>query len=214
MATAGIDLRVEDVSKQFGETRALSEVSLSVRPASVHALVGENGAGKSTLGRIISGIVRADSGRVLVDGEPVAFESPRHALDRGIATIAQEIALVPGLDTAANVLLGVEPSRVGFVQRRELRDRFSRVGNRGRLRGLPLDRPVGSMSIAQQQQVEILRALARDARLIVMDEPTRPTQCSRDREAARAHPRAHRRRTIGAAHLASTLTRCCRSPTR
>lgn len=169
--TDGIDLRVEDVSKHFGETRALSEVSLSVLPASVHALVGENGAGKSTLGRIISGVVRRDSGRVLVNGEPVEFDSPRQALDRGIATIAQEIALVPGLDVAANVLLGVEPARLGFVQRRELRDRFDRLAAEAGF-DLPLDRPVGSLSIAQQQQVEILRALSRDARLIVMDEPS------------------------------------------
>ncbi len=171
MPPAGIDLRVEDVSKQFGETRALSEVSLSALPAFVHALVGENGAGKSTLGRIISGIVRPDSGRVLVNGEPVEFESPRHALDRGIATIAQELALVPALDAAANVLLGVEPSRLGFVQRPELRERFSRLAAEAGF-DLPLHRPVGSLSMAQQQQVEVLRALSRDARLIVMDEPT------------------------------------------
>jgi ABC-type sugar transport system ATPase subunit len=167
----GIDLRVEEVSKHFGETRALSEVSLSVLPASVHALVGENGAGKSTLGRIISGVVRRDSGRVLVNDEPVEFESPRQALDRGIATIAQEIALVPALDAAANVLLGVEPARLGFVRRSDLRQRFSRLATAAGFE-LPFDRPVGSLSTAQQQQVEILRALSRNARFIVMDEPS------------------------------------------
>jgi rhamnose transport system ATP-binding protein len=167
----GIDLRVEKVSKYFGETRALSEVSLSVLPASVHALVGENGAGKSTLGRIISGVVRRDSGRVLVNDEPVEFESPRKALDRGIATIAQELALVPALDVAANVLLGVEPTRLGLIRQRELRARFSRLAADVGFE-LPLDRPAGSLSIAQQQQVEILRALSRDARFIVMDEPS------------------------------------------
>jgi rhamnose transport system ATP-binding protein len=171
MPAVGIDLRVEDVSKQFGETRALSEVSLSVRPASVHALVGENGAGKSTLGRIISGVVRADTGRILVDDRPVDLESPRQALDLGIATIAQEIALVPGLDAAANVMLGVEPARLGFVRRHELRERFVRLASDAGFE-VPLDRPVGSLPVADQQQVEILRALSREARLIVMDEPS------------------------------------------
>jgi rhamnose transport system ATP-binding protein len=171
MPGARIDLRVENASKQFGETRALSEVSLSVRPASVHALVGENGAGKSTLGRIIAGVLRPDSGEVLIDGSPVVLDSPRHALERGVATIAQEIALVPALDASANVLLGVEPARYGFIERRELRERFARLADQAGFE-LPVDRPVGSLSIAQQQQVEILRALARDARLIVMDEPS------------------------------------------
>jgi ABC-type sugar transport system ATPase subunit len=171
MQAAGIDLRVEDVSKHFGETRALSEVSLSVLPASVHALVGENGAGKSTLGRIISGVVRRDSGRVLVNDEPVEFESPRQALDRGIATIAQEIALVPALDAAANVLLGVEPRGSASSSSVSCVTRFSRLAADAGFE-LPLDRPVGSLSIAQQQEVEILRALSRDARFIVMDEPS------------------------------------------
>jgi len=171
MAELGLDLRVEEVAKQFGETRALSEVSLSVLPGSVHALIGENGAGKSTLGRIMAGVIRPDSGRLLVDGEAVEFDSPKHALDRGIAMIAQEIALVPALDAAANVLLGVEPRKLGFLNRGQLRDRFGRLASSAGFE-VPADRPVGSLSIAQQQEVEILRALARDARLIVMDEPT------------------------------------------
>ena len=171
MTDSGLDLRVEVVSRQFGETRALSDVSLSVRPGSVHALVGENGAGKSTLGRIISGVIRPDSGRIIVDGATVSFDSPRHALDRGIATIAQEIALVPALGAAANVLLGVEPRRLGFLRRAEARTRYERLAADAGF-DIPADLPVGSLSIAAQQQVEILRALSRDARLIVMDEPT------------------------------------------
>ena len=166
-----IDLRVERVSKQFGETRALSDVSLGVLPGSVHGLVGENGAGKSTLGRIAAGAMAPDDGTVVVDGEPVTFTRPRDALERGIALIAQEIALVPALGAAENVLLGIEPRRWGVVDRRELRRRY---------RALAADTgfeqreavPIGAMPVAQQQQVEILRALGRDARLIVMDEPT------------------------------------------
>jgi rhamnose transport system ATP-binding protein len=171
MTDGGIELRAEGISKSFGETRALSDVSLSVLPATVHALVGENGAGKSTLGRIISGVIAPDSGHILVDGSPVELHSPRDALDRGIATIAQELALVPGLDAAANVFLGVEPRTLGFVQRAQLRDMYSRLAASVGF-AVPGDRPVASLSVAQQQEVEILRALSRNARLIVMDEPT------------------------------------------
>ncbi|HWH24655.1 MAG TPA: sugar ABC transporter ATP-binding protein [Candidatus Limnocylindria bacterium] len=171
MVGNGLDLRVEAISKSFGETRALSEVSLSVRPASVHALVGENGAGKSTLGRIIAGIIRPDAGRIYIDGEPVELNWPRDALDRGIAAIAQEIALVPSLTAAENVLLGVEPCRLGFVRRRTMAQRYRELAASVGFE-VPADRPVGSLSIAQQQEVEILRALSRNARLVVMDEPS------------------------------------------
>jgi simple sugar transport system ATP-binding protein/ribose transport system ATP-binding protein len=169
--TAGIELHVERVSKSFGETRALSEVSLSVLPGSVHALVGENGAGKSTLGRIISGVTTPDSGAVFVDGSQVELRSPRAALERGIATIAQELALVPRLDAVANVMLGVERQTFGFVRRSRMRADYDELAASVGF-DVPADRPVGSLSIAQQQEVEILRALSRDARLIVMDEPS------------------------------------------
>jgi ABC-type sugar transport system ATPase subunit len=171
VTAAGLDVRVEDITRHFGETRALSEVSLSVRPGSVHALVGENGAGKSTLGRIISGVIRPDSGRILIDGTPVAFGTPHDALDAGVATIAQELALVPALSAVENVLLGIESSRLGVVRRAEMVVRYRELAERAGF-DIPPKRPVGSLPIAQQQQVEILRALSRDARLIVMDEPT------------------------------------------
>jgi simple sugar transport system ATP-binding protein/ribose transport system ATP-binding protein len=178
-----IDLRVERASKHFGETRALSDVSLGVLPGSVHGLVGENGAGKSTLGRIIAGAIAPDEGTVIVDGEPVAFTRPRDALERGIALIAQEIALVPALGAAENVLLGVEPRRWGVVDRRELRRRYRALAADAGF-DLPESVPIGAMPVAQQQQVEILRALARDARLIVMDEPTARLSAA---EAAKLH---------------------------
>ena len=171
MTSPTIDLRVERVSKQFGETRALSEVALSVLPGSVHALVGENGAGKSTLGRIIAGVMPSDTGELVVDGESVSFSRPRDALERGIAIIAQEIALVPTLGAAENVLLGVEPRRWGIIDRAELRRRFRVLASDAGFE-LPESVSIGAMPVAQQQQVEILRALGRDARLIVMDEPT------------------------------------------
>lgn len=171
MPSPALDLRVERVSKQFGRTRALSEVSLSVLPGSVHALVGENGAGKSTLGRIIAGAIQPNAGSVVIDGEPVTFARPRDALERGIALIAQELALVPTLAAAENVLLGVEPRRWGFVDRRRLRRRYRQLAADAGFE-MPEGVPIGALPVAHQQQVEILRALARDARLIVMDEPT------------------------------------------
>ena len=171
MPNATIDLRVEGISKQFGETRALSEVSLGVLPGSIHALVGENGAGKSTLGRIIAGAIQPDAGVVVIDGEPVELTRPRDALERGIALIAQELALVPALAAGENVLLGVEPRRIGFVNRRRLRERYRDLAAEAGFE-LPEGVPIGALPVGQQQQVEILRALARDARLIVMDEPT------------------------------------------
>ena len=171
MTSDGLDVRVEGITKQFGETRALSDVSLGVRPGSVHALVGENGAGKSTLGRIVSGVIRPDTGRILVDAAPIEFREPRDALAAGIATIAQEICLVPALNAIDNILLGIETSRLGLVRRDAMVERCRELADRVGF-DIPLKRPVGGLSIAQQQQVEILRALSRDARLIVMDEPS------------------------------------------
>ena len=167
----GLEIRVEGLSKSFGETRALRDVSLSVLPGTVHALVGENGAGKSTLGRVIAGVIQPDEGTVAIDGQPVHLRSPRDALDRGIATIAQELALVPSLTAAQNVLLGAEPRRLGFVLRRELLDEYARFASAAGF-DVPTDRPVSALTVAQQQEVEILRALSRDARLIVLDEPS------------------------------------------
>src|SRR5215210_3120708 len=100
-------LELEDVAKHFGGVHALDGVSVDVASGSVHALVGENGAGKSTLGRIVSGALAPDAGRILLDGAPVAFRSPREALDHGIAAVAQEPAIVPQLTVAENVFLGV-----------------------------------------------------------------------------------------------------------
>jgi rhamnose transport system ATP-binding protein len=134
-------------------------------------LVGENGAGKSTLAKIIGGVYQADQGEVLVDGHPVRFGAPRDALAAGIATIAQELALVPARSVMENVYLGVEPRRFGVVQREELRRRFDRLNERTGF-GLRAEALVGDLRTAEQQKVEILRAIARNARLILMDEPT------------------------------------------
>jgi rhamnose transport system ATP-binding protein len=164
-------VELADVSKHFGAVRALDAVSLTVARGSIHALVGENGAGKSTLGRIVAGVLTPDGGRLLLDGEEVTLRSPREALDRGIAAIAQELNVVPQLTVAQNVLLGTEPRAAGFVARRALRRRYEQLAADAGFT-LPAGAPAGRLRPAEQQQVEILRALARDAELIVMDEPT------------------------------------------
>lgn len=173
-ADAGVpQLTVElrDVGKSFGGLPVLRHIDLTIRPGTVHALVGENGAGKSTLAKIIAGLYSADDGQVLVGGESVHFGSPREALDRGIATIAQELALVPALSVAENVFLGREPRRAGFIGRRRLAAEYRALSERTGF-ALPADVPVGALRTADQQKVEILRALARGASVIIMDEPT------------------------------------------
>jgi ribose transport system ATP-binding protein len=167
----GVHVELTDVAKSFGGAHALEAVTLRIGRGSIHALVGENGAGKSTLGNIISGVIAPDRGQLLIGGEPVSFHSPREAIARGIVLIAQELSIVPALSVAENVLLGTEPRRSGFVARRALRRRYEELAHAAgfELRG---DLPAGSLRTADQQKVEILRALARDAELIVMDEPT------------------------------------------
>ena len=170
-AAKGTHVELVDISKSFGGVRALDEVSLKIGQGSIHALVGENGAGKSTLGKILAGVITPDRGQLLIDGEPATFHSPREAIVRGIVLIAQELSIAPALSVAENVFLGTEPRRAGFVARRALRRRYDELAATAgfELRG---DLPGRGLRTADQQKVEILRALCRNARLIVMDEPT------------------------------------------
>ena len=170
-ATKGTHVELADISKSFGGVRALDEIGLKIGQGSIHALVGENGAGKSTLGKILAGVITPDRGQLLIDGEPVTFHSPREAITRGIVLIAQELSIAPALSVAENVFLGTEPRRVGFVARRALRRRYDELAATAGFE-LSGDLPGRGLRTADQQKVEILRALCRDARLIVMDEPT------------------------------------------
>ena len=164
-------VELQDVSKHYGGVLALDGVSLKLKPGSVHALIGENGAGKSTLGKIIAGAILPDGGRMTIGGSVVAFRTPKEALDQGVALIAQEPSVVPRLSIAENVLLGSEPRRSGFVRRRALNRRYRELAADAGF-DLPATMPAGRLRTAEQQQVEILRALARDATVIVMDEPS------------------------------------------
>lgn len=163
-------IELRGISKRFGGTQALDEVSLSVFAGEIHSFVGENGAGKSTLGKVIAGIYAADDGALLVDGESVERWNPGIAQRRGVAMMAQELALVPDLTVAQNVFLGAEDHVFG-VERRNLIERFAALDEEIQF-GLDPKAKVRQLRIADQQKVEIMRALARDARVIVMDEPT------------------------------------------
>jgi len=164
-------IRLVSIGKRYAGTSALDDVSLEIRAGSVHALVGANGAGKSTLGKVIGGVVRPDDGEMFVDGRAVKYATPRDARGDGIATIAQELALAPAMSVLENVFLGIEPRRMGLVNRRAMRKQYAELIARSgfELRG---DATVGSLRSADRQKVEILRAVNSDARIIVMDEPT------------------------------------------
>lgn len=168
-AFTGMD--VVGISKSFGAVRALDDVSFHIKPGTVHALIGENGAGKSTLGKIIAGVVQPDQGHVALSGQALSMRSPRDALVAGIATIEQEISLAPNLSVQDNVFLGAEPRTGGVVNRRELHRRWDTLREESGFRLGALDR-AGSLRLGEQQQAEILRAVSRQADLIVMDEPT------------------------------------------
>lgn len=166
-----LHIELDNVSKSFGATRAVRDFSLAVRRGAVHAIVGENGAGKSTVGKIVAGVHRPDRGRILLGGEPVAFRSPRDALDHGITVVAQELSLVPGRSVVDNVFLGDESSLVGVVRTRVQHRRLDALVERTGIE-VPGEALVADLPVAEQQKVEILRALGRRADLIVMDEPT------------------------------------------
>jgi len=164
-------IEVVGVAKHFGGVQALKDISVSIRSGSVHALVGENGAGKSTLGRVLAGAVRPNHGPVLIGGPPARHHPPRDAIRAGVALIAQELELVPGLTVAQNIMLGHEPRTRGLVSRAKLREQASQIIADAGF-DLAADLPVGELKVAERQQVEILRAIARNARVIIMDEPT------------------------------------------
>jgi ribose transport system ATP-binding protein len=164
-------LRMNGIVKTFPGVKALDGVSFDVRAGEVHALVGENGAGKSTLMKVLAGAYRADGGTIEIDGKRVAIDGPRAAEALGIGMIYQEFNLVPDLTVVENLLLGHEPVRGPFLDEAAAADHARRVLAELGL-ALPLRRTARTLAVAEQQLVEIAKALLRKARLIVMDEPT------------------------------------------
>ncbi len=165
-------LRLSSIVKDFPGVRALDGVDLEVRSGEVHCLLGQNGAGKSTLIKVLSGAHRPDSGRIEWLGEEVSFGSPQAAIKAGIATIYQELDLVEGLTVADNVFLAAEPRRFGFVQRGRMRVDARRVLTRLGHGEIPVAREVAKLPSAAKQIVSMARALSKDARLLIMDEPS------------------------------------------
>ncbi|MCP5032475.1 MAG: sugar ABC transporter ATP-binding protein [Actinomycetia bacterium] len=164
-------LTLNDVSKRFGATRALEEVTVAFRAGEVHALVGENGAGKSTLGKIVLGVHTPDDGQLTLDGTQRQLSGPADAAGHGLVGVAQELSLLPAMTVVDNIVLGSEEHRGPLVNQRANRKRVEALIVEHGLE-VPLDARVGSLSVADQQKVEILRALGRKARLVVFDEPT------------------------------------------
>jgi len=164
-------IELRDVSVAFGTTVALSRVSFDLFAGEVHVVAGENGAGKSTLIRVMAGALNRFEGRLLLDGHEVAFQSPAQATRAGIATIHQELSLVPSLSVEDNLALGMPGRPFALLDRRSTRARARRALERLSL-AIDPETPVEDLPLAERQLVEIARALARDARVLVMDEPT------------------------------------------
>ncbi|CAM6263381.1 ABC-type sugar transport system, ATPase component [Klebsiella quasipneumoniae subsp. similipneumoniae] len=169
--TATPVLEMRHIAKAFGKFYALKGVDLTVWPGEIHALMGENGAGKSTLMKILAGAYTATSGEILIDGKTQTIRGPKDALAAGITLIYQEMQLAPNLTVAENIFLGSELARGGLVQRKAMLSQAQAVIDRLGAQFRASDR-VMTLTIAEQQQVEIARALHRQSRILVMDEPT------------------------------------------
>ena len=160
-------LVLEGVTRRFGNLKALDAAALTVRKGSVHALLGENGAGKTTLMRVAFGLVQPDAGSISVNGEVRKFASPSDALSAGIGMVHQHFTLIPAMTVAENVALGAR----GLFDRREWAERVNEIGNRTGL-ALNPDALVAELAVGAQQRCEIVKALAREVRILILDEPT------------------------------------------
>jgi ABC-type sugar transport system ATPase subunit len=171
--TDGPVMVVLDISKRFPGVVALDNVSLQFFPGEVHAVVGENGAGKSTLMKIMAGAYTPDSGEIFLNGEKVSFSHPKQAQEKGISIIYQEFNLLPDRTVAHNIFLGREPSRMGMIDVHRMNEQATAV-----MREIGLEKLisptalVSSLSVAEQQLVEIAKAISLNARVLIMDEPT------------------------------------------
>jgi ABC-type uncharacterized transport system ATPase subunit len=168
---AGLALELRGITKRFGALTANDAVDLQLRRGEIHALLGENGAGKSTLMNVVYGMLSSDEGEILVDGEPVTVGSPREAMDLGIGMVFQHFMLIPVMTVAENLVLGAEPRKNGLLDLAGARRRTRELSERHGLKVDP-DATVSDVSVGQQQRVEILRALDRGAKILVLDEPT------------------------------------------
>jgi ribose transport system ATP-binding protein len=169
-------LTLIDIHKRFGPTVALDGVNLDLRKGEVHALIGENGAGKSTLMNVVAGALRPDRGEMKIDGNAYVPSTPLDARRNGIALIHQELSLCPQLSVAENILMGLESSTFGWLDRKDLTTRTHQVLNIFHHPDIRPDKKVSDLSVAARQIVEICRAIAAKAKIILMDEPTSSLQ--------------------------------------
>jgi ribose transport system ATP-binding protein len=165
-------LRMEGISKHYGGVRALEDARFACDRGSIHALLGENGAGTSTLIKILAGVVPADSGTIVLDGQAVSFASPSAANNAGIACVFQELSLLPDLTVADNIAITDPPRRFGLIDNRAQRRLAEQVLARVGAGDIHPDAPVGDLALSRRQMVEIAKALARDPKILILDEAT------------------------------------------
>ncbi|MBO9170826.1 MULTISPECIES: ABC transporter ATP-binding protein [Rhizobium] len=164
-------IEMSGVTKRFGPQTANSDVNLAVRKGEIHALVGENGAGKTTLMNVLFGLYQPDAGVLSIDGEPVVMDSPRKAIALGLGMVHQHFKLVPSLTVAENIFLGMEITKGGLIDRKAQSARVRELSTAFGLQVDP-DRRVAELSVGIEQRVEILKVLARGAKIVILDEPT------------------------------------------
>jgi ABC-type uncharacterized transport system ATPase subunit len=164
-------LELRNITKRFGNVLANDRVSIVVRPGSIHAIVGENGAGKSTAMKIAYGFYRADSGEILVGGKPQPIQTPHDAITLGIGMVHQHFMLVETMTVAENIVLGAEPGNATALDLRRAAKRISSLSEEFHL-AIDPDALIETLSVGQQQRVELLKALYREARILILDEPT------------------------------------------
>jgi monosaccharide-transporting ATPase len=164
-------LDIKGLSKSFPGVKALDGISFSVKAGEVHALLGENGAGKSTLIKVLTGVYSRDAGQVQFNGDPFLAHNARHAQELGVSTVYQEVNLLPNMSVAENIFLGREPRRFGFIQYAVMQRDAEKLLQRFQL-DIDVKQDLGSYSVAVQQMVAIARAMAFNAKLLILDEPT------------------------------------------
>ena len=168
----GYLLRMEGISKQFPGVKALDNVTLRVKPGTVHSIMGENGAGKSTLMKILNGVYSLDAGEMFVGGEKVEFKNSHDALEKGISMIHQELSIIPDMTVADNIFLGHAPAAFGMINDKKLMEMTSELFVRLGIEPIPPRTRMRELSIARMQMVEIAKAVSYDSKIIIMDEPT------------------------------------------
>jgi ABC-type sugar transport system ATPase subunit len=199
-------LWLEHVSKRYAATMVVRDVTLDLRPGECVALVGENGAGKSTLVGIISGKIAPTEGSVSIDGEQAAFRSPRDARARGIAVIPQELSYVPDLTVAENVMLGNWPTSRPIARQRWMRAQCRALFDRLHI-GIDVRRTMAELSLADRQLVEVTKALASEARVLILDEPTAALY-AREAEALLEQLRDLKRKGVSLLYISHRLDEC------